>query len=243
MNQVGETVVMASFLTRVSVMIVVIGGLTVLALWQWSASESARLRQKLEQVQAELTEKLAQRQAMIERLSRTRRVGHIEITDQQQNPDGSVANTTVLFVEMDETGRELGRQTFQVPGETVFFDAWTVKFDPERVAEGNPLRGRTLVLFRRVYSDQQAPQSGSSIDTPGAVPAGYADSESARFEQALWKQFWDIASEPDLAQEMGVRVAQGEAVYQRVKKGQTFKLIIDAVGGMNMTPSSPAAGS
>jgi len=98
------------------------------------------------------------------------------------------------------------------------------------------MRGRTLVLLRRIYSDRLAPRDGVPIDTPGAVPAGYAATEVARFEQILWDRFWEIADDPVLAMEMGVRVAQGEVVYKPVRAGRRYELVVDAAGGINLTP-------
>jgi hypothetical protein len=230
-----------SSMVRVTVMVLVIGGLGAVGMWRWSFNEQEKLRTRLAAVEAEMAQKLAERQAMIDRLSRTRRIGHLEIPTQKINAAGAVESSDVLFVELDDAGHELGRQTFTVPGDTVYVDAWTVKFDSERVAEGHPLRGKTLILLRRIYSEQTAPSQGAAIDTPGAIPTGYAASDGARYEQSLWRKFWEIASDPQLAKEMGVRVAQGEAVYQKVKMGQTFKLTVDSLGGMNMEPLGEVA--
>jgi hypothetical protein len=81
-----------------------------------------------------------------------------------------------------------------------------------------------------------APVEGFPIDTPGAVPPGYAVGEMGRFEQRLWEQFWQIAGDAKLAASMGVRVAQGEAVYKPIASGQAFELTVDSVGGMSLTP-------
>src|SRR5204862_5920567 len=127
-------------------------------------------------------------------------------------------------------GTELARQNFTLPGDVVFVDAWTVKFDPERVGEGDPLRGKTLVLLNRVYTDHMRPADGFRIDTPGAIPPGYAAGDIGRFEQQLWANGWEIASDRHRAEEMGGRVAQGEADYKPTQIGQTYELIVDAVG-------------
>jgi hypothetical protein len=80
------------------------------------------------------------------------------------------------------------------------------------------------------------PADGVAIDTPGAVPPAYAVSELGELQQRLWTHFWEIATNPKLARDMGVRVAQGEAVYKPVRKGQVYELVLDAVGGMSMIP-------
>lgn len=180
---------------------------------------------------------LAQKEAMLERLARDRRVAHIDVLSQEVDPDtGTIITTTVMFIEVDDRGRELARRTMTIPGGVLFVDCWTVKFHNEDVAIGHPLRGRTLILLRRLYSDQLAPRDGLTLDTPGAIPAGYAGSEAAVFEQQIWAQFWHIATDPQLARELGVRIAQGEVVYKPVRAGEAFVLAVDAAGGMNLVP-------
>jgi hypothetical protein len=125
-----------------------------------------------------------------------------------------------------------------VPGNVLFVDTWTVKFATDDVAHAHPLRGRTIVLLRRIYSDRVPPRDGWPIDTPGAIPAGYAAGAAAEFEQALWRQFWEVATDPGRARELGVRIAQGEVVYKPVRKDQLFELQVDASGGINFAPIS-----
>ena len=69
----------------------------------------------------------------------------------------------------------------------------------------------------------------------GGVPAGYAGSERPLdFEKKLWERFWDLCTDPALAAEYGVRVAQGEAVYKPMKPGVLYELTVDADGGLNL---------
>jgi hypothetical protein len=211
--------------------ILVAGGLFVV--WRLTTNHGLA---ELQSLNAVLQQQLSARQAMIDRLSRSRRIGHVEIVDQTMMEDGAVAETKVRFIELDDAGAELARQEFTVPGDVMFIDAWTVKFAHDAVADGDPLRGKTLILLRRMYSDRMAPLDGLPIDTPGAVPAGYAASDAARFEQIIWRNFWTYAADAKKAADMGIRVAQGEAVYKAVKAGQRYELIVDADGGINLTP-------
>jgi hypothetical protein len=120
----------------------------------------------------------------------------------------------------------------------VFLDAWTVRFPQQGVIDDDPMRGHTLSLLRRIYSDQMAPANGFTIDTPGAVPDGYAATDGARFEQALWKRFWALATDPTVAAEQGVRVAQGEAVYKPIMPGQCFDVELESAGGLILRPTA-----
>lgn len=226
---------MASF-ARTSFIAVLMCGLALLGYWRLTLDQQARTIEELKAASAQMQQVVAQRQAMIDRLSRSRRIAHVQVTDQKTDSSGAVLETSVLFIELDDQGAELARQSFTVPGDVLFVDAWTIKFDPERVAQGDPLMGKSLVLLRRIYSDRVPAKDGQLIDTPGAIPPGYAASDVGRFEKKLWENFWALATDPDKAREMGVRVAQGEAVYKPVRVGQTYELIADASGGMSLKP-------
>lgn len=174
-------------------------------------------------------------EAMVDRLATSRRVAHIVVTDQQRDPRGGIIQTSLRFVELGEDEERLAVQDFTIPGGVAFFDGLVIKFDPDDVAHGHPLRGQSIVLMRRVYSERQAPADGMPIDTPLSIPAAYRpETEAAEFERALWSQFWRLASDPDFANERGVRVAQGEAVYKPMRPGVLYELTIDAIGGLNL---------
>ena len=211
-------------------------GLVITAFWRISADQKQRAIDRLETLNAQMESRLAQKSAMIARLNRSRRVAHIQVLEQTTDPDERIIQTKLLFIELDDDSIELARQTFTIPGDVLFVDAWTVKFDRDDVAQGHPLRGRTLVLLRRIYSDRMAPNDGFAIDTPGAIPPGYAVGEAGNYQKRLWEHFWQLATDAQMAAATGVRVAQGEAVYKPVRPGQRYELIVDGDGGMNLIP-------
>jgi len=231
-----------TFLARMISMALLLSLLTIGAMWLVSHGERERLAREIAALEVEMARRVAERDAMIERLSRSRRIAVIDVVAQRHDDAGAVTETDIEFIEVDEDGRELGRMAATVPGDTLFIDSWVVKFDPRHVAEGHPLFGRSLVLFRRLYSDRMAPTDGIRIDTPGAVPTGYVGSERARFEQQIWSQFWQIAADPEIARSLGVRAAQGEAVYLPVRSGQMYELTVDAVGGTTFRQRSARLG-
>ena len=228
-------------LIRILSLSIILASLVLVGYWVLSSTEQARTIRELRDLNAKMEQTLAQRQAMIERLSRSRRIAHLLVTDQQTAQDGSITSTSVDFIELNDRGAEIARQAITVPGDVLFVDAWTVKFDAALVADGDPMRGRSLVLLRRVYSDRLRPQDGVPLDVPGAIPPGYAASDAGRFEQQVWQNFWRLATDPKEAERLGVRVAQGEAVYKPVRAGQTYELIVDAVGGMSLKPLDATA--
>ena len=168
-------------------------------------------------------------------------MARISVLDQSEADDGGVLSTKVRFVELDDAGSELARRDFELPGDVVHVDAWTVRFDHEQVADGDPFAGKSHVLFRRMYSDRLPPIEGLEIDTPGGTPDGYAVSEGARFERAMWSRFWRLATDPTEAERAGVRVAQGEVVYKPVRPGQVYDLVAEHAGGLTMVPIDPEA--
>jgi hypothetical protein len=214
-------------------------------------TQAARLQRQVVELEEQLRRQEAHHQAVLERLGRARRVGSLQVISQHRAADPAATamspsaaaelpdddiRTTVLFVELDEGGRELGRTQATLPGRVIFLDAWTVRFPQETVAAADPLRGRSVALLRRIYSDRMQPVQGVAIDTPGAVPHGYAAGDAARFEQAIWRRFWALAGDPAAAAAEGVRVAQGEAVYKPVTVGQRFRVELESSGGLTLIP-------
>lgn len=228
-------------IVRILSLTALLAGITLAGYWLMLSSEKDRALAELRDLNVQLERTLAQRQAMVERLSRSRRIAHVRIVDQQTGDRGDVASTSLEFIELDEGGAEIARQHITVPGDVVFVDAWTVKFDPAYVADGDPLRGRALVLLRRVYSDHMPARDGITLDVPGAVPPAYAADDMGLFEKRLWERFWELARSPAEAAKLGVSVAQGEAVYKPVRTGETYELVVDAVGGMSLKPLNPTA--
>lgn len=231
---------------RILVLTLVVGGATAMMVWKAHVDEERRLREEIAKIEAEMAREIAAREAMIDRLGRDRRRAIVEILAQEPidapSPGGPSLATEVRFIELDDAGRELGRRDFSIPGDVLFIDGWTARFPRESVAEGDPLRGSTIVLLRRLYSDRMNPADGHPIDTPGGVPDGYAASEVSRFEQSIWRNFWRLASNADAASAAGLRVAQGEAVYKRVAPGETYELLVEAAGGMTLVPTAKPDG-
>lgn len=240
-------------LARILIAVVCIGLLVGGGWLAIALTHAARLQMQVVQLEQQVRQERELRQQMAERLGRTRRLGRLQVLSQHRTDDpaarplsaasaaelpASAIATTVEFVELDDRGRSIGTRRCTVPGRVVFLDAWTVRFPQQDVIADDPMRGRSLSLLRRIYSDQMAPANGFAIDTPGAVPDGYAVSDGARFEQALWKRFWHLASDPQAAAEQGVRVAQGEAVYKPVSPGQIFDVELESAGGLVLRPTT-----
>ncbi|MCH2160480.1 MAG: hypothetical protein MK085_01265 [Phycisphaerales bacterium] len=233
----GLTAISAG-LIRLLLLVIVMGGILIGGFAWWTGSREAALRAEVYELENRLQSEIEIREAAIQRLGREQRLARIEILDPEPetHAEGQGPTTSLRFIELDDEGRELGRREYSVPGNVIHVDAWTARFPLEDVAAGQPLRDRTIVLLRRLYSDLMPPREGLPIDTPGGIPTGYAGSERAHYEQAIWSNFWRIASDPNAAMEKGLRVAQGEAVYKPMQPGEAYELRVEASGGMTLVP-------
>lgn len=224
-------------LLRTSLVVGLLAGMTLLVYWQVSNDADQQRIEELKALNTEMQERLDQHVDMVDRLSRSRRIAHIQVLDQRK--DGDRIETDILFIELDDAGSELGRQKLTLPGAYAYVDAWTIKFNHADVAQGHPYMGKSLVLLRQVFTENTPPIEGIPLDTPGAIPPGYAASDASRFEKQLWDSFWQLAADPDMAASMNVRVAQGDIVYKPLKVGEVYELTADATGGLSLIPLRP----
>lgn len=209
------------------VMAIVVG-----SFWpQKGAEQVDELRRQNERLARQRRELLE----VVDRLNIERRVAEVEVLQQHLSEGGKVLQTVVRFTEFDRQGNPTPPKVFGIPGNVPHFDALVIKFGNEHVQTGDPLRGKSLALFRRIYGDSQAPEAGYWLDRSGDIPDPYrVDRNPSEFEVRLWSQFWSYATDPDKARAAGVRVAQGEAVYAPVSPGERWVLTLEADGGLNL---------
>lgn len=203
--------------------------------------EVSRLTAQVEQLQQ-------QREHLVEyvrRLKASRRVAQADVL--QQFPDER--GRTVSVIRWNEIGLDgtLGEpQTIEAVGRLVYFEAAVIKFDLDRVGEGDPEKGVSLALFRRVFGEDQSASSVSDIDRQARAPSPDRGTANAN-EQKMWSLFWRLMDEPPLAEQFGVRVAQCEAPAVVLQSGQIWEVTLDAAGGLNLrlvaqrSVSDPAA--
>jgi hypothetical protein len=172
------------------------------------------------------------------------RVADVIVTDQHEV--NGVLQTTLLFVEYAKDGSPLPAKRFTFEGKTAHLDAMVVNFDGHYVADRDPLRGKSIALFTRIFGDKQTPESAARIDEPGHIPAIYqgVDPKVSQFEQDLWKDFWRLADDEAYRKSMGVRAtggAQGEAVWRPFEPGKLYTVTLQHDGGLSIT-SEPLKG-
>lgn len=170
------------------------------------------------------------------RLQTERRVADILVTDQQRDEEGRL-HTTLLFVEYGRNGEPLAPKRFEVVGDRVHVETQLIKFERHFVREGDPLRGKSLVLFSSIYGSATPPEDGLPVDEPGRAPKIYrgTDPRQSEYEQELWQDFWKLMADTQYANSKGVRVAQGETVWGIFEPEKLYTLTLESAGGLNLT--------
>lgn len=195
----------------------------------------------VERKEAELTDENQQLIQVVDRLTDERRVAEMLVTDQKVI--NGQPQTTLLFVEYARNRSTLPPKRFTIQGNQVHLDAMVIKFEHDFVKQNDPLRGRSLALFTRIYGEKQSPDQGSLIDVPGQIPGYYqgTDPRVGAFELKLWNDFWKLAKDPVYRQQMGVRVSNGEGLWWPCDPDQLYTITIESDGGLNVT-SEPVKG-
>ncbi len=191
------------------------------------------LREKAEEIAAAneklvmLRDELETKDAEINRLGldlkqKEQQISKLKTSMQLLKTDQRLARLDVVSVERDENGTVTGSQlkvtfelspqgkpitqakTINLPGDIVYVDNWIVKFDDKYVENGDVARGTSLCLFRRIFSEQQSPNDGVSLDEVGMRPQAYASGGvTSDFEKQLWGEFWEIAKQPGTGGRIG----------------------------------------
>lgn len=207
---------------------------TILTVMKIGRMEVERLNARVEELQRERSE-LADYAA---RLAASRRVAQVEILRQDPQTDGRI-RTTVLWQEIGPDG-VLGRPiAVEAYGSQIYFEAQVLKFQHDLVGGADPDRGQSLALFRRIFGDQQPPETGQAIERDTRPAADDPRKRNTRHDQ-LWARFLELAEDPRQAEELGLRVVQFEAPAIQTRVGQIWEVTIDASGGVNLRLLSPS---
>ncbi|MHB8862793.1 MAG: hypothetical protein ACYC6N_10330 [Pirellulaceae bacterium] len=209
-------------------------------------SQAKKLQEQDEQIVA-LNADLQEKEAKIQKLDTSlrllkvsHRVGWLTVLEQDVDPQTNQLFTVGQFVEVNESGEAIGTpKQFRINGDVVYIDNWVVKFDDEYVERAEIDRATSLVLFRRIFGEDQTPNEGYVIDAVGSRPQAYGrGSEMSEFEKKIWDDFWTIANDQARAQELGIRAAHGEAPSMKLQKGKSYKVVLRAADGLSITPDS-----
>ena len=126
----------------------------------------------------ELEQEKQRLEAYLKILKRIDRRARIEVLRQAKDQQGNL-QTTIRFTEIDDTGKPMSvSREMTLPGQEFYFDTLVIKFDDHFIEEGDPFKGRALMLFRRIFSSTMRPEDGFVIDVEGQAPEAYAEQAS-----------------------------------------------------------------
>jgi len=181
-------------------------------------------------------------EAYLKILKHIDRRARVEVLRQAKDQQGNL-QTTIRFTEIDDAGKPMNvSRELTLPGEEVYFDTMVIKFDDHFIEEGDPFKGRALMLFRRVFSSTMPAEEGFVIDIEGQAPEGYAEQKApSAFEKELWTRFWELANDEKLAKEHGVRAIHGDAPYMRLEPDRVYEVCLRSTGEVILTPGTRLA--
>ena len=161
------------------------------------------------------------------------RVAEVCILDQQRPADESV-RTTLRFQEFRQSGQPLAPLVITLPGEEIYVDAFVTIFDGNAVKSG---QAKSLYLFRRIFTEQMAPQVGfplyRSEGSGDGIPQPYVQQGVDRsIQQRVWSDLWRVIEDNAYAATQGVRTTFGQAVYAKMQVGQCYTLTLQHSGGL-----------
>jgi len=167
-----------------------------------------------------------------------RRVAEICILEQQRPADEAV-RTTLRFQEFRQNGQPLSPLVITLPGEEIYVDAFVTIYESGAVKSGH---AKSLYLFRRIFTEQMAPQLGFPLyRSEGAgdgIPQSYVHQDVDRtVQQRVWRDLWRVIEDQAYADTQGVRTTFGQAVYTKMQSGQCYALTIQHHGGLLLQSS------
>jgi hypothetical protein len=177
-------------------------------------------------------------------LEHTERRAQLEVVSQTQNPAGETVNH-LRFTELDPQGGVIGAQReVEIIGDEIYVDTLTIKFEDHFVEEGDPLKGKALLLFRRIFTNRVRPDDGYDLDREGVPPELYASRTAVNdFERDLWTRFWAVANSETLAKKAGVKAMHGQAICGRLEPHRVYTLLMRSTGELVLPPPNGIAGS
>jgi hypothetical protein len=176
-----------------------------------------------------LTENKHLKQA-ISNLTAEDQIGYAKVISQRE--EAGQLLTTIRFVETargDKT-RKILQKEYTLEGDIIHFDALIVKFEDQMVLDG---KSRALYLWRRIYGEKMAPESGYAIEECGAEPKRYAGLLEAlhlRDRQLFWTNIWGLANDPEKLRAYGIRAIYGNVTYQKLRPGLIYVFKISPTG-------------
>jgi hypothetical protein len=158
-------------------------------------------------------------------------IGYAKVISQRTDENGRVL-TTLRFVETsrDDKTKTILQKEYTIEGDIVHFDALIVTFSDQMVIDG---KSRALYLWRRVYGESMAPDSGYTIEEPNSEPKRYSglfESLPLEDRRLFWSGIWDLANDPEALQQHGIKAIYGSVIYHKLREGLIYVFKISPSG-------------
>lgn len=212
------------------------GGLFLAKKFVWDPSQEWRLRyEQAEKRISELQVEKEKLETFLRLLKYTERRARVEVLDQTQE---AVPWNTLRFQEIDPSGTPTAEaMEIEISGREIYFDTLIISFDDTYVENADPLRGKSLLFFRRIFSEETPAKDGVYLNPSGEEPLSYAARTAKNdFERRLWEEFWTLSNDEALAQERGIRAIHGKAPFLAVQPGKVYEITLRSTGDLEITP-------
>jgi len=166
----------------------------------------------------------------ISNLTQEEQIGYAKVIS-QEHQDGKLFST-IRFVETARNDRlkKVLEKDYRIEGDIIHFDALIIKFGEKMVMDG---KKKALYLWRRVYSENTAPEKGLVIEEPDKEPQRYSDLLKllpVKERNLFWTSIWELANEPDKLKEYDIEAIYGNVVYSKLKEGFIYAFKITPSG-------------
>ncbi|MBI3312858.1 MAG: hypothetical protein HYZ83_01295 [Candidatus Omnitrophica bacterium] len=177
---------------------------------------------------------------IVERLSSDSRIAEVLVTKSEFDETTKKIHTTIKFLEYSAAGQEaasrpLAPKYFTFEGNIIQFQALVIRFNDKFVRAGDKLRGKSAYLFLKAFVLDEENTQMFKISDVREIPAGYKiPGEKSKFEEKLWRQFWEYALNPKIRERAGIKSAQIEAPGSLFLPGTIYTLRIEHDGGIRI---------
>ena len=166
------------------------------------------------------------------------RLANVKVLD--MGDDDGQPYIDVEFQEVNDEGQPIDKaKRFTLVGDEIRIDTWQVQFDDKYIEQADLDRHTSICLFKRIYGNVEGPMGGHSIETIGTRPNAYARGKPlSEFEKGIWDDFWNIANEPQKAEDLGIRAAAGKSDFVKARKGKTYRVELRARAALHLNRST-----
>lgn len=172
---------------------------------------------------------------IIQRLSAESRIAQVIVTKLEKDSATGKEYTTIKFLEYDSQGKPIQPKYFTFAGNIIQFQALVIRFEDIYVRNADKLRGKSAYIFWKVFSLDGKNTREYEINKAYQIPTGYKINRvSSRFEENLWREFWDYALNAQKAKKMGIKCAQIEAPGTKFVPGIIYTIKIEHDGGLRI---------